>query len=91
MRRLELKAYNGQWENKGLRARLRRKILNATRQGECLLIDVEGVEGLTAAELGALLARISRIKLRVTGLASLKPKRSPPKAGLVDRAREEPS
>jgi hypothetical protein len=77
MRRIELKNYNGQWQHRGVLARLRRKILNAVRQGECLLIDVEGVEGLTAVELGILLQRIPRTKLRVAGVASLRSPRPP--------------
>jgi hypothetical protein len=77
MRRIELKLYNGQWHHRGVQSRLRRKIKNAVRQGECLLIDVEGVEGLTAVELGILLQRIPRTKLRIAGVASLRPLRLP--------------
>ncbi len=50
MTRLELRRYNGQWTNRGVIQRVRRTIAARVRMGECVLVDGEGLAGLTRAD-----------------------------------------
>jgi hypothetical protein len=67
LRRVEIKNYNGLYRNRGVLARIRRKIEGAILQGECVLLDGEGVVGLTAEDLAVLIRDLPAEKLRVAG------------------------
>jgi len=73
MRRFELRAYNGQWENRGVITRLRRKLERCAAQGECVLLDGEGVEGLSSQQLYALVRGLPENKVRPAGFPALRP------------------
>jgi len=66
MRRLELSVYQGQIENRGVIQRLRRKILKASAQGECLLLDGEGLD-TSIANLRELLRGYDPSKVKLAG------------------------
>jgi hypothetical protein len=70
LRRIELKRYNGQWANRGLIARLHRKLSRAIAQGECVLLDGEDVVGLELEDLQALVAGLPEDKIRLAGFSS---------------------
>jgi hypothetical protein len=67
MRRFELKTYNHQFKNRGVLQRVRRKIVQATRQGECILVDGEGIEGLSSEQFRDLLGGLDPEKVRIAG------------------------
>jgi hypothetical protein len=67
MRRILLQDYNHQFQNRGVLHRLRRKIIRATRQGECILVDGESVDGLTPQQLRELLGGLDPDKVRIAG------------------------
>ena len=54
-----MKVYNHQFQNRGVLVRIRRKLERSVRQGECVLLDGEGVEGLTPQDLYSLVAGYS--------------------------------
>jgi hypothetical protein len=56
-------------------ARIRRKIKGAIRQGECVLLDGEGVVGLNAEDLAFLIRGLPVEKLRVAGFPFIWPPR----------------
>ena len=66
MRRLELSVYQGQLENRGVIRRLRRKILKAAEQGECLVVDGEGLD-TSIANLRELLRGHDPSKVKLAG------------------------
>ena len=73
MRRLEIKVYNHQFQNRGVLARIRRKLERSVTQGECVLLDGEGVEGLSPQDLYALVAGLPENKIRAIGFPALRP------------------
>jgi hypothetical protein len=73
MTRFELRRFNGQWENRGVIRRIRRKIEARVRMGECVLLDGEGVVGLSEASLNTILDSLPEDKVRVVGISSLQP------------------
>lgn len=73
MRRLEIRVYNHQFQNRGVLARIRRKLVRSAAQGECVLLDGEGVEGLSPQGLYALIAGLPEDKIRAIGFVSLRP------------------
>jgi hypothetical protein len=73
LRRLEVKVYNHQFQNRGVLARIRRKLERAVTQGECVLLDGEGVEGLSPQDLYALVAGLPENKIRAIGFPALRP------------------
>jgi hypothetical protein len=54
MTRLELRSFNGQFRNRGVVERIRRRIQGRVRDGQCVLLDFEGVE-ISAQELARIL------------------------------------
>ena len=73
MRRLELRAYNGQWDNRGVITRLRRKLERCAAQGECVLLDGEDVVGLTPQALYVLVMGLPENKIKAIGFPTLRP------------------
>jgi hypothetical protein len=73
LRRLEVKVYNHQFQNRGVLARIRRKLVRSVTQGECVLLDGEGVEGLSPQDLYALVAGLPENKIRAIGFPALRP------------------
>jgi hypothetical protein len=74
LRRLEVKVYNHQFQNRGVLARIRRKLERSVTQGECVLLDGEGVEGLSPQDLYALIAGLSgRTRIKQKFVASDNP------------------
>ncbi len=73
MRRLELRAYNGQWDNRGVVTRLRRKLERCAAQGECVLLDGEDVQGLSPQALHVLVMGLPENKIRPVGFPALRP------------------
>jgi hypothetical protein len=80
LRRIELCAYNGRWENRGVVARLRRKFERSAAQGECLILDGEGVEGLSPQALHALVLGLPEDKVKPIGFPALLPSPLPTRA-----------
>jgi hypothetical protein len=73
VRRIELRVFNGQWDNRGVVKRLRRKFERCAAQGECLLVDGEGVAGLSAPVLHVLVLGLPQDKVRFIGFPALRP------------------
>lgn len=73
MRRLEVKVYNHQFQNRGVLTRIRRKLERSVTQGECVLFDGEGVEGLSPQDLYSLVAGLPENKIRHIGFTALRP------------------
>jgi hypothetical protein len=65
MTRLELRQYNGQWANRGVIRRVRNKIAARVRMGQCVLLDGEGVNGLTRADWISMCGGFPEDKVRV--------------------------
>ncbi|MEI9998791.1 MAG: hypothetical protein WDO13_06280 [Verrucomicrobiota bacterium] len=65
MTRLELRRYNGQWQNRGVIERVRRTIAARVSMGECVLVDGEGVAGLTLADWELICGGFPADKVRV--------------------------
>ncbi len=65
MTRLELRQYNGQWANRGVIKRIRNKIAARVRMGQCVLLDGEGVGGLTRAEWTSMCGGFPEEKVKV--------------------------
>lgn len=72
MRRLELKVHNGAWGPAVLQ-RLRRKLERSAELGECLLVDGEDVEGLSALQIKELFFGLPPEKVRPVGFPALRP------------------
>ena len=70
---MELRIFNGSWEKRGVIARLRRKFERAAAQGECLLLDGEGVSGLSPESLHILVLGLPENKLKPVGFPALRP------------------
>ena len=68
-----MKVYNHQFQNRGVLARIRRKLERSVAQGECVLLDGEGVEGLSPQDLYALVAGLPENKIRAIGFPALRP------------------
>jgi len=79
LRRLEIKVYNHQFQNRGVLARIRRKLERSVTQGECVLLDGEGVEGLAPQDLYALVVGLPENKIRPIGFPALRPFPLPPR------------
>jgi hypothetical protein len=73
MRRLELKIYNGQFRHRGVLRRLRRKLEQSAAMGECIVVDGEHVEGLSAVEVSALFSGLPWTKIKPLGFPALRP------------------
>jgi hypothetical protein len=73
MRRVELRIFNNSWERRGVIARLRRKFERSAALGECLILDGEGVSGLSPQALHALVLGLPENKVKPTGFPSLRP------------------
>ena len=73
MRRLELRVYNGQWDNRGVVTRLRRKLERCAAQGECVLLDGEDVQGLSPQALHVLVMGLPENKVKAIGFPALRP------------------
>ena len=73
MRRLELRTYNGQWDNRGVIMRLRHKLERCAAQGECVLLDGEDVVGLSPQALYALVMGLPESKIKPIGFPALRP------------------
>lgn len=71
--RIELKRYNGQWGNRGVVDRLRRKLERRVAQGECVLLDGEDVVGLDLPVLRAVVEGLPQDKFRLLGFTTLQP------------------
>ncbi len=77
MRWVSLRRYGRQLLQPKVKDVVRRKLARAAALGECLLVDVEGIVGLTAQELRDLVADVDPAKIRLIGLRSA-PRPPPP-------------
>ena len=68
-----MKVYNHQFQNRGVLARIRRKLERSVTQGECVLLDGEGVEGLSPQDLNSLVRGLPENKIRAIGFPALRP------------------
>jgi hypothetical protein len=66
MTRLELRTWNGQYSRRGVIERIRRKILGRLQEG-CVLIDLEGVTGISPAHLSRLLDGWPEDRVKICG------------------------
>ena len=73
MRRIELKHFNGQWKNRGVVHRIRRKLERSIAQGECVLLDGEDVVDLELPFLRAIVEGLPEDKFLLIGFSALQP------------------
>jgi len=72
LRRIELKVYNGRWLNRGVLARIRRKVERSIDQGECIVLDGEDVVGLELPSLQMIVTGLPDDKLCLAGIPALR-------------------
>ena len=73
MRRIELRTYNGQWQDRGVVERIHRRLKHSAAMGECILVDGEHVKDLPEELIQFIFEGLPWQKIRPVGFPSLCP------------------